>query len=132
MSRKSDGLIADMLAERWAVTHAPAAGETVVLSVPAPQSLKNRHTLDTLSYTIRNGSAGTHTVTTSVRDASIAGTVLASWDDLLATATVVNRHLNGLGIQGGKGNALVFTQDTVLAAVKATVNATGWTDESNA
>lgn len=125
MSKRSDGLLADELAHRWAVTSAPAAGATVVASVSAAQA-HEKLTLDCLSYTIKNMSAAAFTVTTSVRDASVAGTVLASWDEIIGVAVTGGKHLEGLGISTAKGNSLFFTQDTVLASVKATVNATGW------
>ncbi len=129
MSKKSDGVIADSLDNRWQVTHAPAAAATIVASVSAPQSARSQHNLETLSYTIKNITAGIHTVTTSVRAASVAGTVLASWDDMCPATSTTNRHLTKLGIRVANGEAMHFTQDTVLANVKCTLNATGWTSQ---
>ena len=130
MSKRAYGLLANLLGDKWSVTHAPAAAATVVASVSAPKSAKDRRILECLSFSIKNMAAGAHTVTTSVRDASVAGTVLLSLDTIVAAATSKEVVLENLGIQASHGAAIHFTQDTVLASVKATVNASGWTDNS--
>lgn len=130
MSRKSEGLLGNMLGDRWSITHAPAAGTTVVASVPAAQNSKDRHILDCLSFSIKNMAAAAHTVTVAVRDSSVAGTVLMSLDAVVAAAASKEVVVDSLGLPGLRGNAIHITTDTVLASVKATVNATGWTDTS--
>jgi hypothetical protein len=45
---------------------------------------KARNIVESLIYSARNVTAATVTLTASIRAASIAGTVLASWDILLA------------------------------------------------
>lgn len=130
MSKKSEGLFGNFLGDKWSLTHAPAAGTTVVASVSAPQSAKDRHILECLSFSVKNMAAAAHTVTVAVRDASVAGTVLMSLDSIIAAAASKEVVLDSLGLPAGKGNAIHITTDTVLASVKATVNATGWTDNS--
>jgi len=130
MSRKSDGLLGNMLGDKWSLTHAPTAGTTVVASVSAPNSLKDRHILDCLSFSIKNMAAAAHTVTVAVRDTSAAGLVRMSLDMIVTNATSKEVVMNGLGIEGLHGEAIHITTDTVLASVKATVNASGWTDNS--
>jgi hypothetical protein len=128
MSRKSEGLHGNQLGDRWNITHAPSAGATVVASVSAPL-ITERHILDSLSFSIRNQAAAAHTVTVAIRDVSVAGTVLWSFDTLTAAAASKEVVCDGLMVQGSRGAALHITGDTVLASVKATVNAAGWTDK---
>ena len=129
MGIKGTGLLADLLGQRWTITSSPSAGATVTASVSTGSSAE-RITLDCLSYTFKNMSAGAFTCTTSVRDASVAGSVVASWQDVVATASSGGRHLDSLGISIASGHSLFITQDTVLASVVASVNATGWTRKS--
>jgi hypothetical protein len=128
MSKRSDGLLAEMLGNRWSVNIAPAAAATVVGSVAAPNSARSRHHLEHMSISIKSNAAATHTVTTSVREASIAGTVVWSMDTLVGAATSKEIILDSMGLMFAEGKSIHFTQDTVLAGVKATVNAAGWTD----
>ena len=130
MSRKSEGLLGNMLGDKWSITHAPTVGTTVVASVAAPQSLRERHILDCLSFSIKNMAAAAHTVTVAVRDTSAAGLVRMSLDVIVATAASKEVVMDSLGIPGKYGEAVHVTTDTVLASVKATVNASGWTDNS--
>lgn|SRR3990167_1715460 len=130
MSKQSEGLMANFLYEKWSFTHAPAAAGTVVASVSAPQSAKSAHILEALSICIKNMAAGAHTVTTSVRDTSVAGNVLMSFDTIVAAAATKEIILNNLGLKAPQGTAIHVTQNTVLASVKAIVNASGWTDTS--
>ena len=129
MSKRSSGLICDEMDNRWQVYGAPAVATTMVASVSAPQSATSKHFLDCLSYTIKSTAAATHSVTTSVRDASVAGTVLMSFDDMIPAGTSVNRHFSELRLPATEGKAILFTTDTVLAGVKATLNAFGWTNQ---
>lgn len=131
MSKRSDALLSDMLEHRWSVTHAPAAGATVVASVSAPQSDKSRHNVEHFSFSIKNMAAAAHTVTVAVRDASVAGTVRMSWDKVVAAAASAEVIMDSLCLQGAKGKGIHITMDTVLASVKATVNMSGWTDQSS-
>lgn len=130
MSKKSDGLWANYLDDRWNVTQV-VNGATITASVSAPQSAKSAHVLDALSVAVTNFNAAAHTVTIAVRDASAAGTILAQWKLFVAGAGSTQLNPANLNIYGGKGNALHFTNDTVLASVSASVNASGWTDNSS-
>jgi hypothetical protein len=129
MSKRSDGLLADMLGQRWMATHAPAAAGTIVLQSPVPTDGHTTIHLDHLSFSIDNMAAATHTVTTSVRDTSVAGTVLWSMDHLITNATSKEIVIDGIHLEASKGKALHITQNTVLASVKATVNIAGWSEQ---
>lgn len=122
MSKGSDSLMSALLGDRWTITSAPGAATTVAASVSG--ATNERITLECLSYTIKNTNASAFTVVTSVRDASVAGTVIASWEDVIAAGAVGSKHLPGLGISTSR--AMHITQDTVLASVSARVSATGW------
>ena len=129
MSKRSDGLLADLLGQRWQATHSPAAAATIVLASPTPTDGHTTIHLDHLSFSIKNMAAATHTVTTAIRDASIAGTVLWSMDHLVTNATSKEVTISNMHVEATKGKPLVITQDTVLASVKATVNIAGWSEQ---
>lgn len=128
MSKRSEGLITESLDNRWIFTSAAAIGATVNGSVSAPTNSKACLVLDQLSYSIRNQATGAHTCTITVRDGSVAGTALASWDEFPAAASSAVRQFYGLGIKATPGVALHFTMDSIIASVRATINATGWTN----
>lgn len=128
MSKRSEGLITESLDNRWSFISNPALGATVNGSVSAPINSKACLVLDQLSYSIRNQSGAAHTCTISVRDGSVGATVLASWDEFPAAASSSVRQFYGLGIKATPGAALHFTMDSIIASVRATVNATGWTN----
>ena len=131
MSRKYEGLLANMLGDRWSLTAAPAAGATIVASVSAPQSAVSRHIMDALSISLINFSGAAHTVMFEVRAASVGGTLLWNLELMPASAGAAEVDLSGLGIAGEKGKAMFVRAATFLASVKATVNASGWTDISS-
>lgn len=130
MSKSSDGLTTNYLDNRWTATNAAALGATVNGSVAAPTNLTESLVIDTFSYSIRNQATGAHTCTISIRAASVAGTVLMSWDELPAAASSSVRHFNGLGLKAPKGQAIHWTMDSIIASVRATVNASGWITNS--
>lgn len=130
MSKKSDGLWANYLDDRWAVTEV-VNGTTITASVSAPQSAKSAHVLDALSMVVTNFNAAGHTVTLAVRDVSAAGTTLAQWKLFVPASTSAQVNPANLNIYASKGAALYFTNDTVLASVSSSVNASGWTDNSS-
>ena len=133
MSRKSEGLLASLLDERWSATHAPVPNSANAnVSIAAPQSANSRHNLETVSYSFKNLTGANATVVTSVRDSTITGTVRASWEDIVAAGVTGGKVLDNLGIQGLKGDSLWITQDTKQASVTGIVNASGWTDTTNA
>lgn len=134
MSKRSDLLVACMLGNRWNATHAPAAGATVVLSSPSLGNPLARTHLESIWYSIRNqmgaGALNT-TVTLSIRQASAAGTVIASIDHLVQPSQSANVAISNMALFAKRGNAIAFTMDTVIGSVKATVNAAGWVEDTN-
>lgn len=128
MSKRSEGLQAEQLDNRWSFISNPAIGVTVNGSVSAPTNSKACLVLEQLSYSLRNQSGATHTCTMSVREGSVAGTVIASWDEFPAAATTTVRQFINLGMKVPNGIALHFTMDSIIASVRATVNASGWTN----
>ena len=135
MSKRSELLLACMLGNRWDKTHAPTAGATLILSSPSIATTPQARThLETFWYSIRNmmgaGAANT-TVTFSIREASAAGTVIASVDHLVSPSSSANVSASDLHITGKRGNAIAVTMDTVVGSVKATVNIAGWIEDTN-
>ena len=125
-------LINALLADRWSANSAPAAGATLAASVSAPQEPEARLHLETLIYSIRNmmgaGALNT-TITVSVRHATPAGTVIASFDHLTAPSTSTNVSMTRLGFAGKRGKGIHVTMDTVVASVKQSVSMAGWKEE---
>lgn len=119
-----------MMANRWSATHAPAAAGTIVLASPTPTDGHYIAHLDHLSLSIKNMAAAAHTVTTAVRDSSVAGTVLWSLDLVVAAAASREILVPSIHLEATKNKPFVVTQDTVLASVKATVNIAGWAEQS--
>lgn len=135
MSKKSDGLWANFLDDRWSVTQL-VNGATITASVSAPQSAKSAHVLDALSMVVTNYNATGHTVTAQVREvttgATVAnGAILAQWKLFVPASTSAQVNPANLNLYANKGLGIHFTSDTVLASVSASVNATGWTDNSS-
>ena len=130
MSNRSAGLVVDFYATRFNATHAPAAGTTCTASVSAvnPSAKVN---LATIGFSVRNHLAASTTFTLSVRDASIAGTVLASWDWFLAAGTSATDTWNDCKIQGLRGNAIVAEFGAPNASVVQKVTIAGWHDALN-
>ena len=132
MANRADSLIAWMFGNRWRATHAPAAAATLVLASPQPQSSTERVHLETMFYSIANKNAGNDfTVTVSIRNASAAGTVLASLDELVLASQTAKVSMSAMAFPGKDGQALAITMDTVLASVKATCNIAGWIESKN-
>lgn len=129
--KKADQLLANMLGERWKVTHAPAAGTTILAHVTSTPSLSQRRHLDTLWYSIRNyvGAGGAlATVTVSVRNASPAGTVIASVDHIVPISSTATVCMTNLGLFAKPGAGLAVTMDTVVASLTQKVTMAGWTE----
>jgi hypothetical protein len=130
-------LINDMLGKRWSDTDAPNAGTAVSVSSntnlgEAAISGTARQNLETLIYSIKNqvgAGAALATVTVSVRHATQAGTVVASFDHLIPASTTANVAMTSLGIQGKWGKALRVTMDTVVASLTQKVSIAGWTED---
>jgi hypothetical protein len=133
MSKKADGLIANMLSQRWQDT-TTVANATVSAKSPASPTSQSRQYIDTLVYSIRNfvGSGGAQaTVAVQIRHASVQGTVIASFANLIAASTAPMVSLTGLNYQSKRGGQLFVTTDTFVASLTAAVNAAGWTEDVN-
>ena len=123
-NKSNEALIATIL-QRWSKTHNPAIGATVVASIAAVA--KTRHTLDVLCVTQKNQATGAHTATLTVRDASVAGDVLASFDFLTAAAASDKLSFD-LKLPGLINSGIFVTMVTVLASVKTSVTMTGYSE----
>ena len=135
MSKKSDGLWANYLDDRWSVTQL-VSGTAITASVSAPQSDKSAHVLDALSMVITNCNATGHTVTLAVRESTLGGTVagsaiLAQWKLFVPASSSAQVNPANMNLYAGKGKSILFTNDTVLGSVSSSVNASGWTDTSS-
>ena len=128
MANRSEGLITDSLIHLWNATHAPAAGTTCTANSGAVDKQKN--VLTQLGWSIRNASAAAVTATLSVRDASPAGTVLASWDTIVA---VGGSQLDTFGVNllSSRGVPIYVDFGTPVASVTQKVSIAGWRNNSD-
>ena len=135
MSKKSDGLLADHLGDRWSFTQV-TTGATVTASVGAPQSANSLRVMDALSIMVANKNAIGHTVTWHVKEVVTGATVsqatsIAQWHMFVANSSTAQVNPANLNLYAGKGLAMHMYTDTVLGSVTSSVNATGWTDDTN-
>ena len=130
MSKKSDGLIADMMDNRWSYTSTATNATLTAQMVGAPQSDKSIVYLDFFHMAILNKNTLSFTMAAQIRDASVGGTVLAQWPLLLVGSQVAQVAPAGIKLEATKGKTLFMTTDTVQPSVTATVNAAGWVDKS--
>jgi hypothetical protein len=130
MSKKSDGLIADMMGNRWSFTATATNATTTPEVVAAPQSAKEDRHLDFFHWTITSKNTLSFTIAGSIRDASIAGTVLAQWPVIIGASQIAQVAPAGIHLRATSGKGLFFTTDTVQPSVTSTVNAAGWTDSA--
>lgn len=126
MSKKENELLIYSLANRWVAHHEPAAGTTCVGTVAA--IAKAQHNTTSLSYSILNTTAAAVTCTLSIRDASIAGTVLSQWKFTVATATAQQGTFANLDLPGIMSNALVAEFGTPASSVTQSLSMCGWTE----
>jgi len=130
MSKKSDQLEQEQLANRWNVTNNPAIGVTCVASSPAPNAVNGRMLMDVLLWTVNNGKgAAAATFTGSIRDASIGGTVLNQFDVVVA-AGGSNQDAFYPWTPGINGNALVFEFGTPQASTIQKATIAGWQESA--
>lgn len=125
MAYRDRALIIDSLGNNWTAANAPAAGATCVASVPAVKYARNHITQ--LGWSCRNAAAAPFTASLAVRDASIAGTVLATWDIVVVNGTG-QQDTFALNIKGLKNSALFVEFGTPAASVTQKVSAAGWVD----
>jgi hypothetical protein len=133
MSNKADGLIANMISQRWQDTTTVANATVSAKSPPSPSG-QSRQYIDTLIYSLRNfvGSGGSQsTVAVQIRHASVQGTLVASLGNLIPASTTAQVALTGLNYQSKRGGQLFVTTDTFVASLTAAVNAAGWTEDVN-
>jgi len=131
MSKKSDGLIADMLGHRWSYTSTATNATNTAQVTPTPLSSRDKQHMDFFNWTILNKNTASFTMAGQIRDVSVAGTVLAQWSMILPGSQVAQVAPAGIHLQATGGKALFFTTDTVQPSVTSTVNAAGWTDQSS-
>lgn len=131
MSRKSDGVLADWLDNRWAYsTTSTNATPTADLTTGYNYGGKDEIHLDFLHIVILNKNSTQNTLTASVRDSSVAGTVLWSAPLMIGATTVTQVNPSGIALKAQDGKSLFVTLDTVAASVTVAVNAAGWIDQS--
>lgn len=129
MSKRSDGLVADMMEHRWSSTDSKT-NATLAANVAGGQSSKEVRHLDFFHLAILNKNTANHTVTAHIRDASAAGTVLAQWALLVGGSQVATVNPANIHLTATPGQGFAFTTDTVAPSVTASVNAAGWTDQT--
>ncbi len=125
MAFRDKSLIIDSLGNNWNATCSTAAGTTCTASVvPAA---KERIHLGQLGWSIRNAGAAAYTATLNVRHASIAGTVIASWDIQAAAAGGLQDSW-AVNLMGKRGVPLNVDFGTPAASVTQKVSIAGWRD----
>ena len=130
MSRKSDGLLADLMDTRWSYTDTKTNATLVAQMASDPQSSKDTVHLDFFHMAILNKNTLSFTMSAQIRDASVGGTVLAQWPLLLVGSQVAQVSPAGIHLRATQGKGFFITTDTVQPSVTATVNSAGWTDQS--
>jgi hypothetical protein len=129
MSKKADQVQQDQLINRWLATHAPSIGVTCTASSGPPESGGGRLYLDSILWSVNNGKgAAAATFTASIRDASIGGTVLESWEVVVAAgAGLIDDYYTV--VPGIVGNALVFEFGTPQTSVTQRATIGGWQED---
>lgn len=125
MNRKTDEALIASLLQRWSQTSNPAAATTAVATVAAVP--KMRHTLDVLTACLRNQTAAAYTATLTIRDASIAGTILAQQEFVTAVNAVDRVNLQ-LGQPGLVGSAVVAAFNPPAASVTQKISIIGYSE----
>lgn len=126
MNRANEALIASIL-DRWTTTHNPSANTTALATVAAVNNA--RHTLDTLIVSQTNMTAAAFTATLTVRDASIAGTILAQVDFVTAVNASDRFSEAKIGLQGLKNSALAIHFAPPAASVTQKITIAGYTQQ---
>jgi hypothetical protein len=130
MSKKSEALVADMLDNRWSYTSTATNATNTPEVKAAPGGAKDMVHLDSFHWLITNENALTFTIAGVIRDASLAGTVLAQYPMVVGASQVAQVNPSGMHLLATQGRGFFFTTDTVQPSVTSTVNAAGWTDQS--
>jgi len=125
MAKHADSLLMNTLGKRWTATAAPAANTTCVATSPTPEVPTAIMNLTNLNISLRNQAAAAVTSTCSIRDASIAGTVLASLDFIVA-AGGSNAQSFYWDMPCNTGNPVVAEFGTPAASVIQKITICGW------
>ena len=129
MSKRFFNLFCNEFDARWQYTDSKTNATLIAQMSPTARNGKEIHHLDGFNLTIRNLNTLDLTMTAHVRDASVAGTILAQWPLVLKGSQVAQVSPAGLHLVATKGAAFFVTTDTVQPSVTAAVNACGWVDE---
>jgi hypothetical protein len=130
MAKRDADLIIESLSQRWNAVSTPSAGTSCVASVsPLPNQFGGnwKANCDSLGWSVRNLTAAAVTTTLEVRDASIAGGVIASWDFVVAANGGAADNF-AVKVQGVRGNPLYINFGTPNVSVVQKVSAAGWYD----
>lgn len=129
MTKKSEQVEMDALINRWISTNAPAIGVTCTASSGAPETNGGRFYNDGLLWSVNNGKgAAAATFTASIRDASIGGTVLESFEVVVAAGAAAADAYYTV-VPGLVGNAIVFEFGTPNASVTQRATMVGWQED---
>lgn len=131
MSKRSDGLLADMLSNRWSYTSTATNATLTSQVVAAPQSAKEQHHMDFFYLSILSKNTLSFTMAAQVRDASVAGSILAQFPFIVGASQVAQVAMSDIHLVATNGKGFFITTDTVQPSVTATCNAAGWTDASH-
>lgn len=126
MAYRDRALLIDSLGNKWNASNTTATGTTLAVSSPTPAAKERIH-MTMLGWAIRNAAAATYTATLNVRQASIGGTVIASWDILPAVGASLQDSW-AVDIMGKRGVPLSVDFGTPLASVTQKVSIAGWKD----
>lgn len=131
MSKRSDGLLAEMLDNRWQYTATGTNATLTAQVVGDTNSSREMRHMDAFHFMVLNKNTPHATVTGFVRDASVAGTILAQFPMLVGPSQVAQVQVSDIHLIATQGKGFFFTMDTVAPSVTATVNAAGWTDSAD-
>lgn len=128
MAIRDAGLIIDSLGHNFNVNASPTSGTTCTASV-APSSGTTRVMLTNLGWSLRNATGAAYTATLNVRDASIAGTVLASWDIIIGTSSSL-QDTWVVNVKGLRGRNLNVDFGAPASSITQKVSLAGWEEKS--
>ena len=131
MSKRSDGLLADMLSNRWSFTDSKTNSAFTTALIGDTQSAKEQRHMDFFYLSILNKNTANHTVTATVKDSSAAGATLATFPFLVGASQVAQVSISDIHHVATEGKGFLVSLDTVAPSVTATCNAAGWTDSSH-
>lgn len=131
MSKKSDGLIAESLDNRWSFTDSKTNAAFTTALIGDTQSTREMRHMDAFYLSILNMNSTNCTVIANVRDASATGTVLAQFPFLVGASQVAQVNVSDIHLVATQGKGFVVNLTTVAPSVTATCNAAGWTDSAD-